>query len=761
VDLTLTVPPSSSVDVFYISVVVDSAREVAEAVESNNVAFSAPFATGPDLIGTLEGPAEAGPGEVVPVQLHLRSAGTPVAREVTVAFYLSTTPTRSPSSVLLGMRSLTLPNGFTLRQTVALSIPFSAAVSPPAFFVVAEIDAEDAIEETDESNNTVSTASFQIRGPDLRVAQLNGRATGFRGEAYPVDLIVQNTGSATARDFEVCIVLSDDLDVSLTTDRVIARAAALVVAPQSQATLRIEPVIPSDLALGAWYLAAVVDCADAVMERDERDNVIRRPDPIAVRDAAPDFTPVSITTASVAAAGQTIPLAVTVANLGYVPGTTNVRVVLSANPGVTAQDTVVFETLAPLTLVPPEEGTVAGWGEISSTFPSGRYFVGAIVDPSNAIDEVFETNNTLVEGPIDIRGSGLAIVTPAPPNALIDAPYARQFDAVGGTGTEVWSLEWISSSPDGLRFDADRALLFGVPTAVGAFEFTVTVTSGRLRTSRDYRLIVTASTIALTVVSARVPPAFAGEAYGTQLVAVGGQPPYEWRLTSDAPLGLGLSAQGQLGGEPQIREPSMFAVEVTDAAGAVAAATIVIDVLDPAARLTITTADLPAGLAGTAYLAEIRTDGGTLPYRWTREGALPPGLIIRADETLQITGTPTVAGQYPLVVAVEDVGVVLDRKAYLVEVIEAGALVILTGQTDQPLPRARLGEPYRTVDGQPVVLRASPAGDLDWSIVGGALPAGLQLTSNGTVEGTPTESGAFGFLVLVTDSSNDVHRAPL
>ncbi|MEL7367345.1 MAG: putative Ig domain-containing protein, partial [Myxococcota bacterium] len=99
--------------------------------------------------------------------------------------------------------------------------------------------------------------------------------------------------------------------------------------------------------------------------------------------------------------------------------------------------------------------------------------------------------------------------------------------------------------------------------------------------------------------------------------------------------------------------------------------------------------------------------------------------------------------------------------AYLLEVIEAGALVILTGQTDQPLPRARLGEPYRTVDGQPVVLRASPAGDLDWSIVGGALPAGLQLKSNGTVEGTPTESGAFGFLVLVTDSSNDVHRAPL
>ncbi|MEL7369769.1 MAG: CARDB domain-containing protein, partial [Myxococcota bacterium] len=98
VDLTLTVPPSSPVDVFYISVVVDSAREVAEAVESNNVAFSAPFATGPDLIGTLEGPAEAGPGEVVPFQLHLRSGGAPVVREVTVAFYLSTTPTRSPSS---------------------------------------------------------------------------------------------------------------------------------------------------------------------------------------------------------------------------------------------------------------------------------------------------------------------------------------------------------------------------------------------------------------------------------------------------------------------------------------------------------------------------------------------------------------------------------------------------------------------------------------------------------------------------------------
>lgn len=45
------------------------------------------------------------------------------------------------------------------------------------------------------------------------------------------------------------------------------------------------------------------------------------------------------------------------------------------------------------------------------------------------------------------------------------------------------------------------------------------------------------------------------------------------------------------------------------------------------------------------------------------------------------------------------------------------------------------------------------AGGLTWSVAGGALPAGLTLSSSGTISGDPTASGASTFTVQVTDAS--------
>lgn len=39
-----------------------------------------------------------------------------------------------------------------------------------------------------------------------------------------------------------------------------------------------------------------------------------------------------------------------------------------------------------------------------------------------------------------------------------------------------------------------------------------------------------------------------------------------------------------------------------------------------------------------------------------------------------------------------------------------------------------------------------------WSITTGALPAGLSLSQSGTIQGTPTASGAFNITVEVQDS---------
>jgi len=47
-----------------------------------------------------------------------------------------------------------------------------------------------------------------------------------------------------------------------------------------------------------------------------------------------------------------------------------------------------------------------------------------------------------------------------------------------------------------------------------------------------------------------------------------------------------------------------------------------------------------------------------------------------------------------------------------------------------------------------------------WSVVGGALPGGLSIGSDGTVSGTPTSAGTFGFTIQAADSGNSTATVP-
>src|SRR5205807_2926778 len=46
-----------------------------------------------------------------------------------------------------------------------------------------------------------------------------------------------------------------------------------------------------------------------------------------------------------------------------------------------------------------------------------------------------------------------------------------------------------------------------------------------------------------------------------------------------------------------------------------------------------------------------------------------------------------------------------------------------------------------------------------WSLISGALPAGLSLSSGGQISGTPTTTGTSNFTVQATDSSTPVQTA--
>ena len=170
--------------------------------------------------------------------------------------------------------------------------------------------------------------------------------------------------------------------------------------------------------------------------------------------------------------------------------------------------------------------------------------------------------------------------------------------------------------------------------------------------------------------------------------------------------------------------------------------------------LEITTETLPEGREDQPYSAAVDATGGPSgEYTWrVAVGALPAGLAfstedLSADEDLLITGTPTRDGTFTFTLEVTDGG----RKATHEYTIVIGPPLVHIDNL--LLPPALEGWPYD------VPLRAS--GGLEahaWSLTGGSLPAGLTLTEDGRIQGTPTETDTVEITVQVT-SGDETHAA--
>ncbi len=167
------------------------------------------------------------------------------------------------------------------------------------------------------------------------------------------------------------------------------------------------------------------------------------------------------------------------------------------------------------------------------------------------------------------------------------------------------------------------------------------------------------------------------------------------------------------------------------------------------AALTITTTSLPAGTVGTSYSQTLAATGGSGGYSWTvTSGALPATLTLSAAGA--ISGTPTTAGTANFTVTVTDSGNRTAAQALSIT-INLATLTITTTS----LPAGTVGTSYSQT-----LAATGGTGGYSWSVTSGTLPAGLALTTAGTISGAPSAQGAWSFTVQVKDSgSNSATKA--
>ncbi|NJD10606.1 MAG: hypothetical protein FIB01_09295, partial [Gemmatimonadetes bacterium] len=332
---------------------------------------------------------------------------------------------------------------------------------------------------------------------------------------------------------------------------------------------------------------------------------------------------------------------------------------------------------------------------------------------------------------ITVQSPSVSITTTSLPNGTVGQAYGQQLAAIGGDGSYAWTLAG-GTLPEGLALSA-AGVISGTPAAVGTSSFTVRVASGGQAAS--LALAITVQLPPVTVITAALPAATLGVAYSQQLGAAGGTGAYTWNLAAGAlPPGLVLSATGLLSGTPTAAGTSTFTVRATSGAAS-GDRELTLVVLVP--EVTIATVALPNGTVGQPYNQTLAASGGNGTFAWSvAAGTLPSGLTLSSSGS--ISGTPSAPGTSTFTVRAASGGREATRQLTII-IGSALPQVIITTASLVP---GNVGEPYSAV-----LLATGGNGLYSWSLIGGTLPAGLDLSASGAISGTPTAAGSAGFTV--------------
>lgn len=180
----------------------------------------------------------------------------------------------------------------------------------------------------------------------------------------------------------------------------------------------------------------------------------------------------------------------------------------------------------------------------------------------------------------------------------------------------------------------------------------VTTVHAQNTATQQFTLTVAASPLAISNTS--LSSGTTGKAYSNTLTATGGVSPFTFTVSvGTLPTGLTLTSGGVLSGTPTTAGSKTFTVKVTDSVGSTATTSFAVTISAP---LVISATALPGANINQPYSATINVSGGVPPYTAALStGALPTGLTLSVvGSTVNITGTPTVAGPSTFTVQVTD-----------------------------------------------------------------------------------------------------------
>lgn len=330
-------------------------------------------------------------------------------------------------------------------------------------------------------------------------------------------------------------------------------------------------------------------------------------------------------------------------------------------------------------------------------------------------------------------------------NGTLGMPYiAKNLIAIGGTQPYTFAIEGVL--PQGLTMNSQTGVISGVPTLAGAFTFEIIATdSNGCPGAQPYTITIACSNITIQPNSGGLTNGFVGIAYPQmQFTAVGGVGAYTFAIGSGTlPTGLTLTTDGKISGIPTVVGNYYFTLIATDVDGCQATQAYNIAISPSILQTmgsTMTTRAIangifPESIVGVPYTVQLATSQGAAPYTFVIDsGTLPEGLTITSEG--MISGTPISAGLYYFTVLVTDNAGNTIQSIYNITVTCPAITLAPTS-----LPSGMVGTAYQTTQ-----LSAS-VDNATFSVISGALPNGLTLSSTGLLSGTPTVAGNYNVTI--------------
>ncbi|MCP4712883.1 MAG: hypothetical protein GY869_30010, partial [Planctomycetes bacterium] len=423
----VTLPMNMATANYYVLADIDSADSLDESNENNNLAAAEPLLITEgsyDLTGeftSVKTPDPAMGGDLAKVVLTVTNEGNVrIDDTMDIGFYLSTDAILDGGDVLiteLTDQNVALNPAGSTNYSTKLSLPLSMPTAD--YYLLADIDTNDSVAETDEANNlaagdtvTIEEATIDLSGT-VDTITVDDLLLG--GDSVNVTVNVTNHGNVKATGLM-------DISYYLSTDGVLDGGDTLLTVSADQKVAlnpdiikayRTKVVIPTGIPTADYFLLADIDSGDALTEDDEANNVASS-NSITVTEAYVDLTgdlSLSNVPDSVRG-GEKLKLAVEVTNQGnaQATGAMDIQLWASADGNITAgDDDYLLQTLDDQNLnLPANDSQTYNLNvTMPSNLPADVYDFIAVVDA----DENNESNNTsTVADGLTVENSDMSVI---------------------------------------------------------------------------------------------------------------------------------------------------------------------------------------------------------------------------------------------------------------------------------------------------------------------------------------------------------------